>query len=169
MTTSKKIMAIAAAVALALLVAGLLALRNDLSKLVGTAAPLAYKEVAAAEFSRIDVSSGWSVRITQGRVPKVEVAGEGGQVSEGLLEEVDGTFYFRADTTAAKLLARVTVLNLKEIKADRNAKIHLEGFKTDTLSVELNGGLLSGMNNQITFMSIKSDESMVQWTDDPMN
>ena len=162
-------MAIAAAVTLALFVAGLLALRNDLSKLAGTKTPLSYQEVATAEFSRIDVSSGWSVRITQGRVSKVEVAGEGGQVNEGLLEELDGTLYFRADTTAAKLMARVTVLNLEEIKADPNAQIHLDGFKTDTLSVELNGGLLSGVNNQITFMSIKSGEAMVQWTDDPMN
>lgn len=162
-------MASAAAAGLVLLVAGLLVLRNDLSKLTETTMPINYQEVTTAEFSKIDVSSGWSVRITQGRVIKVEVAAETGKVPDDLLEQVDGTFYFLADTTAIKLMARVTVLTLEDIKAEPNAQIHLEGLKTDTLSVELNGGLLSGMNNQINFMSIKSGEAMVQWTDDPMN
>ena len=175
MKTSKKILISVAGILIALVVVGLLMLRNDLLRLLSQEAlENNYQEVPVDPFEALDFSARWTVRIKQGREHKVEVAvAEGGGLKPNL-ENVDGRLYFHAERadqpeTTERLRARVTLPSLREIKAAHDTEIRLENFKADSLRIILeDGGLFTGVENEIEHVSFQtSGEARIQWTDDP--
>lgn len=175
MKTSKKILVTVAGILIALLVAGLLMLRNDLLRLLSQEeSENNYQEVPVDTFEALDFSSRWTVRIRQGREHKVEVAVAEGDALKSRLKNVDGTLYFHAESageqeTTERIQARVTLPTLREIKAARGTEIRLESFEADSLSIILEDSVsFTGVENEIVHLSFQTyGEALIQWTDDP--
>lgn len=162
MQTSKKIIIAVAGNFIALLIAGLLMLRNDLQPLLMSKPKKKYQAVSAGKFTGLDFSSNWDVRIKQGREFKVEFAAEGGTILTPKVENIGGVLYFKTTAingvdSAATLHAKVTMPELQTIKAVQGTKVFLEGFEMDTLKVVLEGGgAFAGKNNHYKHVSIKT-------------
>ena len=70
--------------------------------------------------------------------------------------------YFKVDSTpekenSGKLYARITMPFLKEIRAEQGAKILMENFQSDSLSVILENGVeFTGKDNHFKYVSFKT-------------
>lgn len=174
MKKNKKILLIAAGIILVLLISSLLVLRNDMwSALNKAGLESNYETVAADNFDRLDFSDQWIVKIRQGRGYKVQLAVEQGAGLKPRLENIGGTLYFKVEEADArdtqKVHAKVTMPDLKEVKAAGGTKIYLENFESDSLSILLeNGVAFTGKNNHFNHISFKtSGEALIQLTGDP--
>lgn len=169
MQTSKKIILTAALLFIALLVAGLWMLKHDLQPILEKENQKKYQTVSAGRFESLDFSANWNVRIKQGREFIVEL--QEGTSSKPKVENINGTLYFKTDTgNQDTLYAKITVPSMKNIKAVRGAKVHLENFDSDSVKVMLDGGAFSGKNNHFKHISFKtSGDASLEFSEDAGN
>jgi hypothetical protein len=78
------------------------------------------------------------------------------------LKNLNSTLYFKVDSTPekgnpGKLYARISMPHLKEIRAEQGAKILMDNFQSDSLSVILDNGVeFSGKDNHFKYVSFKT-------------
>lgn len=165
MKTSKKILITSVSVILALVLCGLLILRNNLTQILSEQKPINYKEVPVQHFKALEFSSGWDVKILQGITYKVEIAADSSK-SLHTVNQVNGKISFSTENKN-QLKARITVPSLKRISAKGKTKIYLRDIETDTLYLQLENGVqLSGKDNNIEFISVDTKgNSHFEFTD----
>jgi hypothetical protein len=172
MKTSKKILLTVACIIIVLLSVFLVIMKNKAQSIhskVGLS--LKYSTVSIDNFEKLDFSSHWIVRIKQGKECKVELTAEGDSLLKPGIENINGTLYFKVDTTVEKkniasIHVRITMPSLQAIKAVRGTEINLENFQSDSLGVILeNGCVFTGNNNNIKHVSFKTHgDNRLQFT-----
>ena len=172
MKTSRKILLAVAGFILVLFFITIMLLRNGVQSLQQKAdLKHKYKAMSVKDFEKLDFSSHWFVRIRQGKTCKIESTADKNTLLKPTLENINGTLYFKIDTTAEKenadsIYVRITMPSLKEIKAVNGTEILIENFQADSLSVILeNGCVFKGVNNTIRHVSfITSGENLLNIT-----
>ncbi len=173
MKTSLKIVFTTAGVMIALLVAALMVLHEDLKTYLATKELIInYQPVSVPEFQNIDITGLWKIKVRQGREQKLEI-GQANSI-DWSVESNDGVLFIRRDTTIDKVsidtcFARITVSKLLSIQMRSGGEIYLDDLSQDTLSVKFNnGGSLKGYGNKIKYMELDTyGEVLVQLKDDP--
>lgn len=165
MKTSKKILITSVSVILALVLCGLLILRNNITQILSKQKQINYKEVSVQHFKELDFSSGWDVKIVQGMGYKVEIEADSTTSLHSINQE-NGRISFSTENKKA-LKARISVLDLKRISAEGKTKIYLRDLETDTLYLQLENGVqLTGKDNNIEFISVNTKgNSHFEFTD----
>ena len=163
MKTSRKILIAVAGLILVTFFIAILLLRNDVQSLVQKdVLKYKYQSVNVNDFEKLYFSSHWIVRIRPGKTCKVESTAGENAFLKPTMENINGTLYFKIDTTAAKentdsIYVRITMPSLKEIKAVNGTTIQIENFQVDSLCVMLeNGCVFKGINNTIKHTSFKT-------------
>jgi len=174
MRASKKILIIIPGILVALLVAALMLIRNDLAWLLAQEPKVTYEEFVVGKFSSLAFPANWDVKVRQAREYKVEIATEGIAGAKPMVENTDGTLFFAMSDSVAgvgRVRARITLPLLQTIKGGPGTKIDIGEFGSDSVSVSLeNGGTFVGYNNLFKFLSLKSSgETSIQITDDSEN
>jgi hypothetical protein len=172
MKTSKKILVATAGLIIVFFVISIIILRNGVYSLQQKAElKHKYSIVSADEFEKLDFSSHWIVKIRQGKDCHVESTADVNSFLKPTIENINGTLYFKVDTTAPRenadsIFVKITLPSLKAIKAVRGADIYIENFQADSLHVILeNGCVFSGMNNNIKYVTIEtSGENLLNIT-----
>jgi len=166
MKTSKKILLFIAGFILVLLVVYVAILRNRVQSMRSkTEIKHNYKTVSVDNFEKLDFSSPMIVRIKQGKDCKVEYTVEEDSVLKPRYENINGTLYFKVDSTenAESIHVRITMPSLQEVIASGGTEIQLENFQSDSLSVILgNGCVFKGKNNGLkrVFFKTSGDASL---------
>ena len=166
MKTSKKIILFAAGIIIVSLVYYLVILRNTVQSVrLTTQVKHDYKAVSVDNFEKLVFSSPMIVRIKQGKECKVEYTAEEDSVLKPMVENINGTLYFKVDSTvnAGSMHVRITMPSLQGIKATGGTEIQLENFQSDSLSVILgNGCVFKGKNNGLkrVFFKTSGDASL---------
>lgn len=158
----------------ALLVAALMVIRNDLAWLLAQESKVTYEEFAVGKFTALDFPANWDVKVRQAREYKVEIATEGIAGAKPTVENLGGALLFTTADSAAgvgRIRARITLPLLQSIKGGPGTKIDIGEFESDSVSVSLeNGGTFVGYNNLFKFLSLKSSgEASIQITDNSEN
>lgn len=163
MKTSKKILLAFAGLIIVSLIITLLLLRYGVQSLkLKAELKHKYKAVSVGDFEQLDFSSHFVVKIIQGKECKVELTVGVDSILKPRLENINGTLYFKVDTAIEKksidsIYVRISMPSLLVIKAVNGAKIHLENFQSDSLSVMLeNGCVFTGNNNTIKHTFFKT-------------
>ncbi len=144
MKTSIKIL-----IGIAVFVIGLLIyLASTLHSIINTKQLIAeskykYKSQTVESFDKIDLSSHWSVRIRQGKECKVEVSSTNNASLKPMVENINGTLYLKCDTSVVqhdsiRILVRISMPQLQEIKAMRGSQISMFDFTSDSIIFILN-------------------------------
>ena len=161
MKSSQKILITTAGMLIAILIVGLVFLRNQVKELITrTQLEYNYQTLQVENIRNLDFSGDWIVKIRQGRDDKIEVGFDGDLKPE--VQNIQGTIYFKPDTTLStsfegKLYAKITAHSLKKIRAVNGTKIEMKRFHSDSLSVTLeNSSVFTGDNNKIDYASYKT-------------
>jgi len=160
MKISHKLLIMVAGVLIALLVTGLVMLKQDVRTLMAQSGlENKFRAVPVEPFESLVFSSHWDVKIRQGRGHKVELAVNGRDEEASVLEHKGGTLYFNSgsllnNNASANLQARITVPYLHQIRSVGDTRINIENFDLDSLTINIDdGGGFMGKNNQIENLS----------------
>jgi hypothetical protein len=163
MKPSRKILIVVMGLFIILLIITMVLLRNGVQSLqLKAESEHKYEAVPAEQFEKLDFSSHWIVKIRQGKECKVELTDEEHSVLKPQIENINGTLYFKVDTTLEKettgrIHARIIMPSLQEIKAVRGTEIQMDNFQADSVHVVLeNGCVFTGNNNTIKYVSFKT-------------
>ena len=172
MKTSKKILLFTAGILSAIFITGLMFFRSEVNALMVKAQlEMPYELAEVGKFYNLDFSTNWIVKIKQGRRHEVEVANDG--TLEPKVENIHGTLYFKIDSMSSKngkgnLYARITMPDLKKIKAKGTTRVELKNFQSDSLEVILEDqGVFMSDKNTIKHVFYKtSGEAIIEFIDD---
>jgi hypothetical protein len=173
MNTSRKILIGVAGFIIVLLISVMVLVRNGVESMQ-IKANQKYKYVAmpVQPFKKLDFSSHWIVKISQGKECKVEYAAKDHAALKPKIENIDGTLFFMIEPGIDKQLTgsipvRITMPSLQTIKAVGSTEISVEYFQADSVSVILeNGVVFTGKNNSFNHASYKTTgDSRLQFTD----
>jgi hypothetical protein len=163
MKTSKIILVAVACFIIILLITMLLLIKYTLQPLqIKAGLKHNYKAIPADNFQKLDFSSHFIITIKQGKECKAEMAFGEDSVLTPTVKNLNGTLYFKVDSTvqiknSAMLYVRITMPLIKEIRAERGAKINLENFQSDSLNVVLENGVeFTGKDNHFKYLSFKT-------------
>jgi hypothetical protein len=163
MKTSKKILLVTGGFIIVIMIIDMILLRNGVKSLeLKAELKHKYKTVSVDNFDKLDFSSHWFVRINQGKECKVEMTAEEDSVLKPKLENINGTLYFKVDTTIKKentvnIHVRIAMPSLLAIKAVKGTEIQMDNFQSDSLHVILeNGCVFKGNNNNIKFVTMQT-------------
>lgn len=154
MKTNKILLLAFGGVMVALVITGLLLLRNDVAALSEGSEEYQYSEAEVMPAERIHIKGMWNIRFQQGRKFKLEVAGET-QADDTQWATNDGVLELRhgiKDTCRARLTLPV----LKEVIAEESTRLTLNRFEGDTVNVTLGEGVTLIDNNN-RFMCMQLD------------
>jgi len=166
MKTSKKILLFVGSCTIVTLVIYVVILRNTVQTARSkTEVKHDYRTVSIDNFEKLDFTSPMIVRIKQGKDCKVEYTAEADSVLKPMIENINGTLYFKADSTenSASMHVIITMPSLLEIKATGGTEIQLENFQSDSVNVILrNGCVFKGKNNSLkrVFFKTSGDASL---------
>lgn len=166
MKTSKKIVLTLLGVFIALLVTGLMLLKNDMRAVVDKMnAEFKYEEVAVKEFERLEFSSDWEVKIRPGNEYKVELSMPEHSGISPNLKNRDGTLFFDVDSpneiSTETLRAKVFTPKLTSIKAGQNTLIQMNDMDTDTLDITIDNGVFKGKGNKLDIVTFTTSGNTV--------
>lgn len=132
-------------VVVALIITGLLLLRNDVATLAEKDQEYQFTEVGVASAERFYINGMWDIRLHQGRKFKLEVISEtqSDDTRWSTNEEVLEFHHGVKDTCRVRL----TVPILKEVIAENNAILKFNRFEGDTLRITLGEGVAMIDNN----------------------
>lgn len=137
MQTSKKILIGTGVVIAALLVIGLVTLRVVMQEEIERNPMIRYTELPTDPFESLEISSGWSVKISQDREQRVEI---GSQMERDFkVESKDGVLYFQTDSLfkGERIPVRITTPYIKIIQAKGNSHLLMEPFQSDSDSLKV--------------------------------
>jgi hypothetical protein len=98
MKISKKILIVLASFVIALLIAFLMVLRNDLRTMIETGSIIKYKAIPINNFERLEFNGNWDVRIIAGRTCKLELPTDSSNIGNTRIENKDGILYLTINT-----------------------------------------------------------------------
>jgi hypothetical protein len=161
MKTSHMMFSVIAIAVMLALITGLLFVRKDLNQFIQQSEKERYSLVQLDTFQHIKISSGWNVRIRQGKQFRVllnvadTVFRPSIRSANGLLELVIDTMYWNSEQPVH---AKITLPILYSIRAEGNTSIDIEDFKADSLTVTLlNGCRFKGQKNAFRRIVFNSD------------
>ena len=164
MKTSKKILSATAVFTFLPLIVGLFVVRNDLQTLYMKEMTLyKYEQVNVGQFTGLDFSGPWTVKIIKGKDYKVEL-GEG--LAKESIENRGGTLCFTANGKERRR-AKITVPSLQTLKAKQDASIEMTDFKSDSIVVTLgDSATFKGRRNKFKQASLTtSGKAWLQFID----
>jgi hypothetical protein len=170
MKTSKKLLIVLASLVIALLIAFLVVLRNDLHTMIDKGAIIKYKAIPVNHFERIEFDGKWDVRIIAGRSCKLELPTDSGNMGNTLIENKNGILHLmlktNENTKISTMHARITAPLFKKIKAKNGTKIFMQDYTTDSIWFELEDScFFTGKNNQFKYASFNTEgKSSLQFT-----
>lgn len=156
-----------------LLVAGLAIIRKHLAEYIAKIeSVIVYRHVPVEEFTAMQFSGRWSVRVRQSREFKLEI----GTVDsiQWKIENKEGVLVLNQDTTSYKndssiAYVRVTAPFILNLEMAKGNELNLDDISQDSLRVFFeDGGLLTGYGNTITYFElITNGEVRMEMRDDP--
>jgi hypothetical protein len=152
MKTSTKIIIVLFAALLMAFLVGLLLVRNDLKHFLVESERERYKTMVVDTFQSIQLSSKWDVKIRQAKQFKV-LLDIRDTVYSPVIHNVNGTLQLQLDSSLWKdnglyVHARITLPDLRALKAEGNTRINIEDFKSDSLTITIDDGcIFTGREN----------------------
>lgn len=133
---------------LVLTITSLVVLKSDLQSLQRkNESENRYETVSVTPFQKLDFKGPWIVQIRNGKDHKVEWQRIENDLHNPRMENKLGTLYFAMqndiqDSSQKQIKVKITVPSLISIKAVSGSRIHLKDFDQDSLSVQLEEGVI---------------------------
>lgn len=142
MKTSYKILLITAGIMTALLITGLMILRQDFGSLSNTS--IKYKEIILEPFNQVKTSQHWDITVTQGRTYSLRVLyDDPNDIVKYELTNNDSILNIGIDTAntnytyADKASIQITAPRIKYFDIGDSSTLRLKAINIDSLSVHL--------------------------------
>ena len=173
MLTSKKLLIGTAALLFILLLAGIVALRAHFRTMIARDTRVVrYEEVSTESFESLEISSGWSVIVSQERDVKLEIGNNAGL--NFTIKNQNGMLQLMTDSLAnqEKIHARITMPLIRILRISGNSDFLLGSFvsSTDTMRIVLADSVVfRSLGNKYKKVSIEtSGNPRIDLLKDPM-
>lgn len=172
MKTSQKIILAAATIITILIITTMIIIRDDIETLFVKDKEWNFKTIAIGNFDRLDFSANYEADVVSGLEYSVELAVKDSARVTPDVKAVDGTLYFatRDDSlnTEPIIKVRITMPLLKMVLGRARSQITVRNFQADSLMVSIEKGcLFKGKENTIKFLTFRSGDALVEWTNNP--
>lgn len=173
MKTSQKILLVVVAMITMLIFITMIIIRDDIQTLFVKDKDWNFKPITVGEFHRLDFSANYQAEVVSGMEYSVEIAVKDSTRIFADVRLVDGTLYFSerdADSLVTNpiIKVRITMPLLKSVWGRTGSEIIIRNFQSDSLTVSIEKGCkLKGIENAIRFLSFKTGDALVEWTNNP--
>ena len=173
MKTSQKIILAAATIITILIITTMIIIRDDIQMLFVEDKEWNFKTIAIENFDRLDFSANYEADVVSGLAYSVELAVKDSSGVMPDVKAVDGTLYFSARDsdslrTETTIKVRITMPLLKMVWGRTGSQITIRNFQSDSLTVSIEKDcLFKGKENAIKFLTFRSGDALVEWTNNP--